>query len=275
MTTRVPCELSLRALQKWFLLVTTDPESAAAGIRRHAGFLAPCDLDRVVLPHRTETAVEQLDIYQRSYFSRLIECLADDYPALEFALGDEAFSALCRGYVVAHPSGEPNLNGFGRYLPCFIEERQDDLGRFALDLARLEWALVEVLHARAPEPLAAGALEAVPQSDLAGVRFVASPAVRLLSFEFPANRFLQAFIQGGEPSMPNREPSATVVVRSGYKIWRFDLGPAPLTLLRRLVAGEPLGSALEGTTARPEQIREWFQQWTAHGVFERVVTNAS
>jgi hypothetical protein len=47
---------------------------------------------------------ERLDVYRHAYVARLIECLADDYPVLKVALGDDAFDALCRGYIARFPS---------------------------------------------------------------------------------------------------------------------------------------------------------------------------
>ena len=65
------------------------------------------------------SALERLDIYRRGYGARLVECLADDYPVLQHALGDGPFEDLCRAYIAAHPTRGPSLNFFGRHMACF------------------------------------------------------------------------------------------------------------------------------------------------------------
>ena len=44
-----------------------------------------------------------LDVYANMYASRLHDALAEDYPKLRVALGDERFSALATEYLGAHP----------------------------------------------------------------------------------------------------------------------------------------------------------------------------
>lgn len=62
-----------------------------------------------------------------------------------------------------------------------------------------------------------------------------------------------------------------MVVRSGCEIWRLELSPAATLVLRRLIGGERLGAALSDINASPDQVQGWFQDWMAHGVFERIV----
>jgi hypothetical protein len=262
-------ELSLRAIQQWFLSVTTHPESAQLGVMDQAKVVPPTDLPRVVRGRAGASALDGLEIYHQSYFSRLEECLADDYPALKFAIGGSAFEDLCRAYTLAHPSRSPNLNGFGSRLPSFIEQDAAKWGRFVAELSRLEWAIVEVLHAPASQGFSAERLATIPAERLADVRFTPNPALRMLSFEYPINRFFQAFLDGEEPAVPESVPSSVVVIRSGYRIRRLDLRQSQATLLRRLIAGEPLGAALAGVTTDQEAIESWFREWTSHGVFDR------
>jgi len=267
--------LGLGALQQWFLMATTHPVSVHDGLRGGMRLSAAPDLGAVIRAGSAETAQTRLEIYRRGYFARLTECLADDYSALRNALGAERFEAICHRYIVAHPSHEPNLNGFGRDLPMFVEQRAEELGAFAGELARLEWALVEVLHAPLPAALSVNDLAAIPPEQLGDVCFVASEALRLHSFEHSVNAYLQAFFEARAATLPTHEPCTVAIVRADYRIWRFTLSPAPATLLGRLVAGQPLGAALEGLDVTPDQIQLWFREWTTHGMFQRVASRTS
>jgi hypothetical protein len=205
-----------------------------------------------------------------SYFSRLEECLADDYPAVKYALGDAGFEALCRGYVGAHPSRSANLNGFGAGFATFAGEQALENGAFIADLARLEWAVVEVLHAPTPDGFSPADLGKLPPARLQDVRFEPSPAARVLSVEFAVNGYLQAFRDAEAPGIPARRASTVVVARNGYQIHRFELERGQAAVLHRLLAGDPLGVALTGIDAAASTVQAWFRQWTERGVFAEV-----
>ncbi len=274
MTSALPLSLPLRSLQVWLLQVISHPESAAAGVAANAGRVAPADVDRVVRRGRTETALSRLETYQRSYFARLGECLADDYPALKHAIGDAEFADLCRAYIVAHPSREPSLNGFGRYLPRFASSLRPSLGRFAADLARLEWALVDAVHAESVA-FPAETMSQFDEAALPDLCFIANRATRVLWFEYPVSSFLQAVLDGNDAELPSWAPTAVAVARSGYHVWRLDLAAVEAQLLRRVLSGEPLGRALDGIEADGDELRAWFQKWTLRGMFADVRLDAA
>jgi hypothetical protein len=275
MTTAEPLRWSLNTLQKWFVSVTTHPESVQAGIEVHSDIVSAPELARVLRPNSEESLLDRLAIYHHGYFARLEECLADDYPALKFALGGEAFSDICHWYVNAHPTSEPNLNGYGRAMPDFIRGLDLDTVTFLPELTRLEWACVEVLHAAAPEPMSAQALLSMPAEALPSVRFKASDALRLFAFEYPVNAYLQAFYEDRKPSIPVPEVSSVAVVRSNYTIWRFDLNSVQFALLSRLARGVALGTALDGINASAVEVRDWFSEWTKYGLFTGVQSDGS
>jgi hypothetical protein len=263
---------TLRGAQLWFAraLMTPESEPATAG-EREAG--------RRLTASSRLTALERLEIYRRAYHARLIECLADDYPVLEHALGTDAFDDLCRAFIARHPSEGPNLNAFGRRLASFCEREAPSpfsLRSFAASLAALEWAIVEVIHARGSEPLTLDGLRELPLEAWAEARLVATPALRLLRFEHPVNAYFQAYREGNDPTIPGAEPSATVVYRSGPTVWRMDLTVAMFDVLSSLVAGETLGASLgraehrldgDDAEAAAQRVTRWFREWVSSGLF--------
>jgi hypothetical protein len=211
------------------------------------------------------TPGERLDVYRRGYAARLVECLADDYPVLEHALGDEAFEALARAYVERFPSTAPNLNAYGRHMAAFCDAHRR---AFEADLARLEWAIVEVIHAPIAPPLKMDRLAAIAMEAWAGATFVASRAVRLLHTAYPVNDYFQAVRDERAPAIPAAAPAATAVYRGGTTVWRMGLAPPMAAVLEALVAGEALGAALthaEGTP--PHQVMASFREWIEGGLF--------
>jgi hypothetical protein len=153
---------------------------------------------------------------------------------------------------------------------------------FAADLAALEWALVEVLHAATPAPLDPAELQRIPIEVWGEVRFVPSASVRVLVLEHPVNAFFQARrVEGVEAPIPAPAASAVAVYRSGLGLWRMDLTPAMTRVLRTLLGGATLGEALAriGTDeSDPAQVAEaersvmvWFREWVSSGFFERLL----
>src|SRR3954471_1857997 len=83
---------ALAELQSWVFERVTAPEPDTDSTRSSeliiAGRLAPAS---------------RLEVYRHGYYARLIECLEDDYPALESALGTDVFRALCQDFIEQHP----------------------------------------------------------------------------------------------------------------------------------------------------------------------------
>jgi hypothetical protein len=249
------------------------------------------DVARYVTPGPRMSASDCFEVYRAGYHARLVECLLDDYPVLAAMLGEEQFGALCRAYVDRHPSASPNLNGFGRHMPAFCREARIEavpgcagFGArrvFASELAALEWALVEVIHAPMSPPLDLAALQAIPVDAWARARFTASEALRLFRFEYPVNAVFTANrLEDVVPEVPGPASNALAVYRKGAQLWRMDITPAMLGVLAPLLEGKSLGEALESIEASvtdPELLAQtsanlmvWFREWVDAGFFTRV-----
>jgi hypothetical protein len=276
-----PVRASLRSLQEWFAAAVMHPQSVEASVMERRALddepIAIADVARVVLPSSRLSSIERIGVYHDAYRVRLVECLADDYPALAHALGDAGFEELCLAYVFAHPSRSPNLNAFGRHMSAFCRSRGDARAHFSADLAALEWAMVEVIHTGDPERLSEDTLSRIPLADWTRARFARSDAVRVLEFEYPVNAYFQAFNTGEAPELPERAWSATAVFRDGATIWRMDLSRPMHALLGALFAGKTLGAALDalassgsvGESDAPLLIK-WFRDWVRYGFFSGI-----
>lgn len=271
---------ALRQAQLWFARAVMTPEFVSAAV-------SDDDASRVLTPGPRLGALDRLEIYRRGYHERLIECLADDYSVLRHALGHAAFEDLCRGFIARHPSVGPNLNFFGRGMERFCRDEAPSpspVRHFAADLAALEWAIVEVIHAPSSEPLMLEGLRDVPLEAWATARLVPNSAFRLLRFASPVNVYFQAVREGQNPPLPSADPSATVVYRSGATVWRMDLTLPMFEVLSALVAGETLAASLARAEASfcaidqheaADRVLSWFREWVGSGLFVRVEWTAA
>jgi hypothetical protein len=256
----------LRDEQIWMVSAITGAEVDAEGAGRH------------VTPSAKMTASERLDVYRAGYKLRLVDCLKDDYPVLAGTLGDDDFDALARAYVDRHPSSSPNLNFFGRHMPAFCREHR---GVFASELAALEWALVEVLHAETAPPLDVSKLQALPLERWETARFAKSDALRVFRFEHPVNAYFQSrWVDESDAPVPAPSPTALAVYRRDTRLWRMDLTPPMAAILFPLVEGATFGEALarleadvkdpEALATAAQKLMVWFREWVDNGFFARV-----
>ncbi|MGC4089213.1 MAG: DNA-binding domain-containing protein [Polyangiaceae bacterium] len=250
----------LAALQNWFLDACT-------------AHTAPV-VEAVLRPGPRLTASERLDIYREGYVHRLVECLVDDYPALQHALGEARFGELARAYVNAYPSRSPSLNYFGRHMADFCAALEGSVHCFNAELARFEWSLVEVIHAEASAPLGPERLGSIQEHEWQNARFTPSSALRWFRFAHPVNTFYQSFREGESALLPAPEASAVVVQRRGTAVWRVDLPLVRYELLERLLSGMPLGEALElaarDGAASDTEVLAWFSEWMQDGLFASI-----
>jgi hypothetical protein len=270
----------LDRVQRWMQALILDQgtcEEAIASERAQAEI--PAEQARtVVLPSKTLSSFERLDIYREMYLLRMEEALASDYPALKRFLGDEAFLRMVERYVEAYPSRSYTLNRLGDHLPEFLAT-MDDLPKhdFCHELSRLEYALTGVFDAGETAPLTPEAVRAVPQDAWETARLKPIEAFKLLAFDYPVSRYL-GFVDEENPA-PRllRKKSWVVAYRRNYRVHRMDLAQPAHELLSALASGQTVGDAIVSVMTRKwrpavkeKQLFEWFRDWMAEGLFQAV-----
>jgi hypothetical protein len=220
-------------------------------------------------------AFERIEVYRQGYFARLVECLVDDYPAVERALGPSDFRALCLEFIHAYPPASASLNLYGAPFASFCATRLIPFARCVSDLARLEWAVVEAIHADTDVVLDPAALAALQEADWYRARLVPSPALRVLATTYPVHRYYRAFLEGEEPALPGPEASVVAVCRRGDDVCPVGVAAPFATLLDNLVQGLPLAHALEAVSSSEmatgpsgaADLQRTFSEWVARGFF--------
>ena len=287
---------TLDELQRWMQAVVTHPRGVAAGIEsdqaREQVPLVPEQAEHIVTRSRALSALERLNIYNQSYFARLLECLRHEYSVLAAALGEELFDAFAVGYLESHPSTSYTLELLGAGFPEHLaatrpprEAKPDsaaDWPEFMIDLARLERTVNEVFDGPGVEGeplLDSGRLETISPQHWPAARLVCVPCLRLVKLHFPVNDYFTAVRLGRTVPVPQADPEFLAVTRRDYRVLRYELELSQYVLLRGLIAGEPVGAAIARAAAVSPaadddlalQLREWFANWTANGFFRDVV----
>ncbi len=239
----------LRDLQTLFWQLLTAPEGVSKGADelRRKGEIESEDLAFLVRPDARLGSVERLDIYADMYFYRLRDCLEEDFPKVAALIGEARFHNLVTDYLLAHPSTHFSLRELGRPLPDFLSSHPL-ASEFPLlpDLARLEWARVDVFDEADAPPLSRRRLleEGLSEPE----RFVVTlvPSARLLRADASALR-LWRHLHSGDGAARDDPPDIFQDKTSGICVWRKEF-----TVFHRALPGdeesclEALGS--EGTT---------------------------
>jgi hypothetical protein len=250
------------------------------------------EADALVKPNSRLQPLERLEIYSRSYWFRILDCLYDDFPGLSAALGKRAFNRLSRVYLTERPSESFTLRNLGEGLEEWLREHPEYAGRhfdLALDMVRLEWAHIEAFDSPERKPLGPeDLLELGPE-----LRLGLQPHVILLELKYPVDDLRIAVNQRLEEhdsasnAVAERDQHRTVrryrrlkpqpihlaVYRAEDFVWYRRLETDEYRLLDGLRQGMAIGEAIEkmmqGSAMAEEKlgaaVQEWFAGWARMG----------
>lgn len=173
----------LRRTQELFWDLIAAPQGVRTGLAnlRASGKMDSVDLSFMICGDDRLAPEDRLDIYASMYFYRLRDSLAEDFPKVAAVIGGAAFHNLVTDYLLAHPSRHWSLRHLGAPFAGFLAGH--DLSRtlpFLADLARLEWARIEMFDAADADVLTREeAAVAGPELHLALI-----PAATILSIQW-------------------------------------------------------------------------------------------
>lgn len=202
----------------------TLDEQLRAFHRIVVGVTAPSDGEALVRAEGLEgvAPATRLRVYANAYRSRLGGALDKDYPKLRALLGGEAFVAMGRAYLAAHPPSDFSLREAGAKLPRFLFELPDR--NFAhVDLARLERARVEAFDGKDALVLTREAVAALPPEEFPGLRLRLVPTASFVLMTTNADDVWDA-IESRAPIPARADTPRTVLV------WRRDITVVHRTL---------------------------------------------
>lgn len=234
----------------WRLIRAPEGVAAAVGALADRERLLPQGLDGWVRGDARLGALDRLGIYANMYFFRLLECLAEDFPALHAVVGHDRFHALAADYLAVHPSEHPSVRMLGHALGDFLETHPLSRERFYLpDLARFEWALLAAFSAEDRPAISEDRLKDVAPDDWPRLRLTLSPSLRLLEARGPVHELWSAATEGGElPDFASR-PTALRVWREDLRVFHRAIDAAELAALRAVECGAPFGDVCEAAAA--------------------------
>lgn len=142
----------------------------------------------------------RLGIYAEAYHFRLIDALADSYPAVHTLLGDDAFTDMSQAYIRQHPSQHFSIRWFGHRLATFLRRSPLYSDKPVLaEMALFEWTLREVFDAADFTPLDRAHLLQLPAASWVDLRVTLNPTIRRIELNWNVPALWQAIERQQEP----------------------------------------------------------------------------
>ncbi len=226
----------------------------------------------------------RLSVYSHAYRGRLKEVLANDYPAVLMAIGDNHFNRLADDYIHAHPSIYYSLRDFGRHLPAFVaglmQQHEDWQGVHWLhELALFERTLGYAFDAADGAVFSVQALAGIDPEAWPQLRFHMHPSVHRLDLEWNVPLMWQVLTADRPAPVTARRESA-----SSWLVWRDQLITRFRSMQRdeqlaldKLRAGDSFSQACEALTALmpedevPLRAAGLLKGWISQGLISGIV----
>lgn len=185
----------------------------------------------------------RLDVYRNTYYIRLQEALAHDFPVLLTVMGDETFGREMADYLQAYPSTSPSLRYVGQHLSTWLDQHNKPA---LADLVRLEWAILKAFDAADADVLDGDNLQNIPAEQWEQLRFTFHPSVTLLDVGTNVMMIWNAHLRKEPlPVIQCDSPESLVVSRSRNGPVVQSIPPVYHTFFEALVENKTFGVACE------------------------------
>ncbi|MDX1576632.1 MAG: DNA-binding domain-containing protein [Kiloniellales bacterium] len=195
----------------------------------------------------TPEAAARFRVYRNSVHYGLSQQLAEAYPVVRRLVGEDFFRATAREYLAGHPPRGRSLALFGEAFPGFLAEFPPaDSVPYLADVARLERARLEALHAADTAPLAPADVNRLGPA-LAEAAFEPHPAARVVVSDHPIVDLWQANRPEAEagPRTIAAVPQGAFITRPRAQVLLRKLTPAQAVFAERLLSGDHVAAAVE------------------------------
>jgi hypothetical protein len=276
---------ALLEFQRTMARAVMQPLSSRGGMKRSPMKRGTGDGIALVKPNSRLSSLERLEIYNRSYWSRVLDALGEDFPGVRAVVGAKRFDQMRRRYLADCPSESFTMRNLGQHLAAWMERNRALVGanhEIALDMARLEWAEIESFDAAEHERLSPAEIAALAPTSTLRLQ----PHLRIMEAGYEVDTLLlevrnSVKRRGGVPRVftekrlaraPAAASPATSPANPVYlAIHRYELvvhykrlDAEMFRLLQTLGQGAPIGDAIgiayADSALTPEQCRQHVQE---------------
>lgn len=188
-------------------------------------------------------------VYRNNVVVSLVDALADTFPVSLQLVGESFFRAMARLFVRASPPRSPVLAFYGEGFPTFIEHFPPAATvPYLADVARLEMARLQSMHALDATPIAPSALGKALENPggLADLRLRPHPSLRILPSRYPVVSLWAAHHGSADIArIDTTVPETALVIRPHLEVQVLAIDSGVAGFIDRLLGGASLGAAYE------------------------------
>lgn len=157
---------------------------------------------QAVLANDAMAIADAVGIYRNTIRWTLTRALRLSYPAVHKLVGTEFFEGVAEQFSLRHWPQSACLDDFGADFGQFLDTFGPARGLTYLpDVARLEWAVHQALHAPRARELSLERLLQLKNDQRPAVRFSAHPSLRLVAVDTPADTIWRAILEQDESAL--------------------------------------------------------------------------
>lgn len=188
----------------------------------------PGDTDLIgAVPDRGMPAVHRLGVYKNNVYARLIDALADTFPAVQRLVGKDFFRHAAIEFLTRNPPHSSTLIGYGAEFPDFLSAFPPARSiPYLTDVARLEQLYLEAYHSKDARAGTGRDLAPWIRGDIGAAVVTLHPSARLMRSAFPVSRIWEVNCQD--------EPIEGKVTIEGGAEHLLIIRPETLVEVRRL-----------------------------------------
>lgn len=191
----------------------------------------------------------RLRIYRNHAVITLTDALKATYPVICRLVSGGFFAYAAHEFIREYMPETPSLARYGGAFPEFLAQFPPCQNLVYLaDIARLEWAINEALHAESVAAITRADLSGISASDASRLVLTLNPSLRLLDSRWPIERIWRANEADGDPDLAIDLDSGGVrlqVHRRSDRVTLKSLTESEFAFLQALANGEPLADAAE------------------------------
>lgn len=271
---------ALLEMQEWFsdIITTRLEEGDTIAKKTKNGTSITDEAKLYVTPSHTLEPYERMEIYNKSYWYRLLDILIDAFPLVSRLFGASDFNQkLAIPYLMKHPSEHWDLNFLGNRFVQYLEESYHEKDRKLIVFsAKVDWACQESFFVEAHPPLDTRLLK---PEEILSTHIKLQPHIQLFEFPYDLISYREAFlkeevdfwIDHDFPKLSKEKaPYFFILFRSlqsAVEIKAID--EAQFFLLKSIQKGKTIEDSLEeieqlgGTLYKETEanIAFWLQEW--------------
>ncbi|WED43586.1 DNA-binding domain-containing protein [Legionella cardiaca] len=197
-------------------------------------------------------ATLRLNIYLDAYRTRLLECLANNYPVFKNYVGSESFYEMGNDYLEKNPSSYRSIRWFGDNFSHYLKTQE----KHALaELAEFEWGLTLAFDAADAPVLTIEEMAAISPDCWANMTFTPHPSLQQVHFYWNIVPIWQAVANEQQPEnlIENTKSVSWVIWRSNYLSRFYSLTEDEAWAINAMLQGASFGEICAG-------LCEWFSE---------------